>query len=506
MNDLSELVGLLGKDYTLCTCQDTHDTSLQTLFTYLQNAEEPTREGAAEALALRPGTPAFRKVKHRLKIKLVNALTAIHVSDRSADRRQRTLAYVWKLIAIGQQLRTSIRSRVLLPYLEEAHRIAVSHDMVEAAYRTAVMLRRQYANRRFDRSRYEYFAEQSSTYRRLTRDFEDAVADLNQVTFLRNTHADAETIVSAASAGYERSAPLIERHDRAIVSYIVFLLQLNKYLAVNDYERVIGVAERAIAYLDQKEGALPTMYQVFEANLTVAYTQLNDYQRGTEFARRLLAKTSPDDYNYLKVHELLLLLALRAGRFQEAYASYRSIDPDTLTSDLLSYYNETFRIMEAYLYLLIRLGQIVPDAEDSTVERFRISRFINSFDFAAGEKSHRNIHLLIIEIVDHVINRRHTKSTHSIESIGKYATRHLRGPEYRRVRIFLKALAQLSTQQFHRTAVERHTRRYVEQLQKYPLNESRLDYYMELVPYETLWNLIVEQLGYRRIRIRSGRE
>jgi hypothetical protein len=121
-------------------------------------------------------------------------------------------------------------------------------------------------------------------------------------------------------------------------------------------------------------------------------------------------------------------------------------------------------------------------------------------------KQHRNVHLLIIEIIDSIVNKRHGKTTYSIEAVSKYAQRYLNGSEHKRIRYFLKALSQLSVQQYHRTAVERHTARYIKQLHQHPLCESKLDYYMELVPFDVLWRLILDQLGFRRIRKSPSRK
>ncbi len=507
MKQLTELVRLLGMDHQLCTCNTKNDAALQSLFAYIQDTEQPCPEKAAELISLDAGDGAFRKVKHQLKLNLINALTEIQPTEKTANRRKRSYAYVWKLIAIGKQLRTSVGSSILLPYLQEAFRRAEELEMVDAAYQCATMLRRQFVNRHFDPNKYEHYAAEANRCRRIVRCYEDVVTDFNAVLYLRNTLQPAEEIQQVARRAYLKHRDAVKTYDVALISYIVFLLELNSYLVVNDYESVIAVANNSIKYLEGKETALPTMFQVFEANLTVAYTQLNDYERGTLFANNLLAKIDPSAFNYLKVYELLLILSLRAGKFQEAYETYRTIRPDILTKNMLSYYHETFRIIEAYLYLLVVMEQIQTSPEDRTFKRFRISRFLNSFQYATAEKSSRNVHLMIIEIIDHVLHRRHNKTAYSIEAVTKYASRHLRGKSFERVRYFLKALAQLSTQQFHRTAVERHTTRYIKLMQKRKIEETSLDYYLELIPYETLWGLILDQLGYKRIRIRqTGKE
>ena len=502
MTHLHELAQLVGPTYHIPQTDESQDT---TLAEFLQLVRQPGTDlpSAAAALGLDPADPAFRKLKHRLKFYLLNEATALDPADRNSDVRDRRYAYVWKLIAVGKQLRKRLDSDILLAYLEEAFRISEEADFLEAAYVSATMLRRQYTNRRYDAEKYVYYRDQAAYYRRAVQDYQDVVADLNEVYYLRNAQASEADILKVADDAYRRRCRLLERYEQPIICYLVYLLELNPYLITNDYAGVVAVAERALRYLDGREDTLPVMYQVFEANLSVAYTQLNDYEKGMAFARRLLQKTEPEEHNYIKVYELMLILSLRGRKYQEAYRIYRSIDGQTLRSDLATYYRETFRIIEAYLYLLVRMGRVVPEATDDAFTRFRVKRFINSFEHAGLEKSHRNVHLLIIELVDQLLNRQHRRTAHSIEAITKYGRRHLNEPGRERIRYFLRALAQLSEQRFHRAAVQRHSEWYIKSIARYPIEESKLDYYMELIPYDELWGMLLEQLGFERVRMRG---
>ena len=502
MTELAELVTLVGSNHCFCDC-GTQTADYEKLYAYLSDTERPLDAEAAACLGLEEGSVRYRKVKHQFKVELLNSVSSIQTRGRSKQKRRRDYAYVWKLIAIGKQLRTNRESTALMEFLREAHERACEHHMLDAAFQSATMLRRQYNNRRFDPERYRHYRDRARHYARLTRDYEDVVADLNEISFLRNSRRPAGEIAERASTYFLRHRDLIERHDVAMISYIVYLLESNAKLAVGDYRGVIEVANRALGYLAGRDDVQPTMQQVFEANLTVAYTQLNDYDNGMAFSRRLLEKTTSKEHNYLKVYELMLVLSLRSGRFQEAYTIYREIPPKRLTTDIRSYFQETFRILEAYLYLLYRMDQITIDPEDRRFARFRIRRFLNSFQFAPQEKDHRNVHLLIIRILDNLVNRRATDTALSIEAVGKYAGRHLRGKGYERARYFLKAIAQLAAQGFHRAAVERHTGRYIRSLDKYSIHETGHDVLLELIPYDQLWGLVLEQLGTKRLRVRN---
>ena len=505
MTQLSELVALAGPGLVFPQ-HDPAQQSLASLYDYfLRQGEHATYVGAAAAVALEASSPAFRKLQQDLQLRLLAVITTPTVEERSSENRQQRYHYIWKVIALGQQLRTSRSSVLLLPYLEEAYRMSEESELVEAAYLVATMLRRQYTNRRFDDDKYRYYRDRAAHYRPLCRAYQDAVSDLNEVYYQRNIGTDSESLEAYAQQAYLRHAHLVEAYDITMISYIVYLLELNPALLRNDYDGVIAVARRALTYLEGRQHVLPTMLQVLESNLTVAYTQRNDYDNGMRYARRLLGRTRREEFNYVKVYELMMVLSLRAAKFQEAYRLYREIDSEVTARSLNAYYQETFRIIEAYLYVLVSVGEVVPDADDETFDRFRVKRFLNSFEHVVAEKGSRHVHLLLIELIDQLIHRQHQRTSLSVEAVNKYVQRHLRGSGTERLRYFLKALTQLVEQQYHRTAVARHGARFIEKLRRYPLEESKLDYYMELIPYDKLWELLMGQLKNERVRGRRRR-
>ena len=469
MRDLSELTTLLNNTTPLCTHGSSpEEAQALQLLELIRSRSLVDGATAAAHFQLDAASPEFEALKDRLKHKLLDAVTSLERPNVQSRRRDREFSYVWKVIALAKQLRKRLGSEVLLPYLEDAYRKAEEFEFVEAAYLCTGMLRRQYTNRQFDAEKYQYYRERTQFYCRVVRNYQDIVTAINDVFYLRNTQATSGEIRKLAQEAHTRFAYCVAEYDITMLSYLVYLLEVNVYLAEDEYAEVIRVSTAALAYLEARPQAQPTMYQVFEANLAVAYAQLNDYNNGITFAQRMLTKTTTGEHNYFKVYELMVVLALRAGKFQRAYATYHSIDQEALESSMAGYYRETFRIIEAYLYVLVEMGQIKPAVGDTTFSRFRIKRFLNSFEHAPQEKSHRNIHLLIIQLVDDVVQRRHQHSALSIEAVTKYAQRYLKGKGYERIRYFLRALAQLAEQGFHRAAVKRHTEKYTRAIARYP--------------------------------------
>jgi hypothetical protein len=93
-----------------------------------------------------------------------------------------------------------------------------------------------------------------------------------------------------------------------------------------------------------------------------------------------------------------------------------------------------------------------------------------------------------------------------VDSITKYCGRHLRRDENYRSRCFLKMLLELPINGFHRVAVERNAEKWGKKLAEMPFDIVSQSHEVEIIPFETLWELVVESLKNKRInheRIRT---
>lgn len=504
MNELRELMELLGDQplyqYPTSEWQD----ELLTFVRDNPNACEETLYAHLDYLSTDRVEPT--EVKESLRLAYINSLTAITPYWDDAAGYRGAYRRVWKLLTAARLQQHDVTSRVVLPYLEEAFTLAEEHEILGAAFQCAALLQRLYANRLYDESKYRYYVKKMRRAREVYLVYTDLLSDLNEVSFRRNQGGELAETGTLARRLFEKHRGIGQRYGLVALTYPVFVLEINTYLLAGDFRGVIDVAQRAIDYLQRQPKARPKMFEVFDANLAVAYTHIDDYDNGLRYARSMLARAKPSEYNYIKVHELLITLHLRSRQFQQAYESYAAMDREVVETLAPQIYQETFMILEGYLYLLVRLGRITPATGDTSFERFRLARFVNGFAHTPDEKQGRNLHLLIIRLIGQIVERQHGKVHVSLEAISKYGQRHLRGRGYDRVMNFLKALAQVAEQQFHRAAVERRAGRYIERMSRHPLQKVKAGYYVELVPYETLWAMVLENLGGRRVRRRTDME
>ena len=90
------------------------------------------------------------------------------------------------------------------------------------------------------------------------------------------------------------------------------------------------------------------------------------------------------------------------------------------------------------------------------------------------------------EIEIHVYDR--------FEAIQKYCSRFLRKDDNLRSNCFINMLLQIPKANFHRGCVERKVVKYYETLLATPLDVANQAHEIEIIPYEDLWEFILESL------------
>ena len=116
-----------------------------------------------------------------------------------------------------------------------------------------------------------------------------------------------------------------------------------------------------------------------------------------------------------------------------------------------------------------------------------------------------NVHLLIIQMLSYTVQEQYNRAIDRVEAIQKYCGRHLRRNDAFRSNCFLKMLLELPINGFHRAAVERKVEKWQKKMDEVPFDIVSQSHEMEIIPYEVLWELVVESLGFKRINSKGVR-
>ena len=388
-------------------------------------------------------------------------------------------------------------SRITELFLQKAVRAGLKHDLPAVIDMGSRYLANMYSNINYDKKGFREYYNLTTKYLEVRYAIDWLADAVMHIIFLRNDKKEGKQLAlevcdRAIEYGEKRFATL----DHLRVQFYLRFIRLNKLLLQNNYRAVIDYCIESIRFFNDKGEVPSRILSAFEANAALGYIHLEDYDNGIVFVQELINRSPPESYNHLKGYEIILLLSFRTGRYQEAQNWY--IDASSLPTlkELHSYYRETFDIFRGYIHILAKMGYL--ETSDS-IGSFRLAKFMNSFDHASKEKANRNVHLLIIQVLDNLIQRKYSRLSESIEAIEKYVYRHLKSNATKRSQLFIKMLLILPKYAFHRAAVERNAEKYFKSLQRIPMVESPNSIDAEIVPYEELWRMVINILPTKRV-------
>ena len=156
-----------------------------------------------------------------------------------------------------------------------------------------------------------------------------------------------------------------------------------------------------------------------------------------------------------------------------------------------------WRIFQAYVFYLIKIGKVPESVLSERSKKFKMSKFINEINLFSKDKGGMNISVLIVQILYAIAEKDYSKSSDRIEGIVRYCSRYLKDDATFRSNCFIKMLLQVPQARFHREASIRKTERIFKQLQTVPLESASQAHEIEIVPYEVLWQMVLDSLDLK---------
>ena len=500
MRDLTELVCSLPwgklKSNAVWDVVLQPGSKMARLFDLIHQGKAGTDEEAAGLLYGAPKSLAkLQSLKNKLKERLLEVVFLLEFSEPGYTDRQTAYFECNKKWATAMTLLSKKIKISGLEQLEHLLRHTQHFEFTELTLSILFQLRLHYGTIAGDPKKYELYRDQYKQYQAIWM-MENEAEELYTQLISRfvNSRAPQAAVVTEAAHAYETIAPYLERSTSFRLHLSGRLLQLMVYSSANGYRKMADSCEAAIAFFRQKpyESKLPM--QAFYYQLVVACVQLRDFGRGQAIIRANHAIYEPGSFNWFKVQELYLLLALHTQHYDDAFDTCETATAHPQLEQQPAQIREMWKIYEAYMQVLLRTRRV----DRMVPQKFRLARFLNETPVFSKDKRGLNIPILVVQILFDIIDKRYDQSIERVEAIEKYASRYLKKDEHFRSNCFLKMLVQIPEAAFHREAAARKAERYLLQLSEVPLEIANQPYEIEIIPYEDLWNMILDILPQQR--------
>ncbi len=321
-----------------------------------------------------------------------------------------------------------------------------------------------------------------------------------EVVHLARSKASHQAIAELAARYAAELEPLVEQYDSYKLYLYAFNLFLLRHELQSDYEQMLHQATRAVElFLQKRHLATNTAIFSLRFRMLVAQIQLGRYDDGKQTAAHCMELVPEGISNWFLSLINYIILCLHSGDYGRAKDLFERAVSHSMFNRQDERIVEQFKVLEATLHYLHAIGQLSePPAPGGRKRNFRLSRFLNDVPIFSKDKRGTNVLILILQILFLLQKRDYELVVNRLEALRVYSHRYLRKNETFRSNCFIRMLNTLPSARFHRSQAERKARPLLKKLQEIPLSKSPLGADIEVVPYERLWQFVLQSLSERR--------
>lgn len=498
MDTLKELAYIVNKNKlksieVLDTSKDNRITAFYNAI--LNNRFDTEEEAIAHFFPDADNTAPYRKLKSTLKKRLVNSLFFIDVKKPGYNNRQQAYFQCHKDWAAARMLLGKNAWKSSVEICERILKYALKYEFTEMALDLLRILRLNYSTRLGDIAKFEKYKQLFQEYEQIM--LADNKAELlysELVMYYVKNVSTKEDLQQQAIAYYEELHPRLRQFDSYKLHLYGGMIKLMIYTMVNDYAKAAEVCDEIIEFFEKKPYNANTPLQIAYYQKLVCYSQLRQFEKGRDAAQNCISLIEEGNVNWFKYYELYFLLAMHTANYQEAYHVLNTVTAHARYAFLPSHMQEVWKIYEAYIHYLVNIGSVKPDREDGRFTKFRLGRFLNDTPIFSKDKRGMNVAILSIQVLFLIQSKKYYQAIDGLEAIEKYCNRYLRQGDTMRSYYFIRMLLSIAEASFHRTAVIRKAKKYIDKLKAIPLETAHQPHKVEIIPYEQLWAFALDSL------------
>lgn len=469
------------------------DSMIQQLYDMLQEKSVEDDDAAAgELYGKDKSYSGYQKLRGSLKSRLINALFLIDLKRSGYKDRKNAYFEAYRewaaaKILLGKQARTAALSIML-----KLAKISRKFEFTELQLDLLHTLRVYYSTIEGDARKYKAYNQEYKLVQQKW--MEESLAEelyLSLSVEFVNEKATKRELQKQAVESYLTVKPALEKYDTYQLHLCGRLLEVSQFTVVNDYKQALEVCERAIQFFEAKPYSATVPLQVFSYQRLICFLQLQQPEPAFEAAAYCGKYVTEGDFNWFKIQEVLTLLHMHNQHYEEAAVVITSAVGHRNFESMPQNVQESWRIAEAYLYFLQSVGAL----SEKWVTDFRPARFLNGIEVFSKDKKGMNIPILLLEILLKTIDGGRDELIDRVDALDKYRTRYLNQAEdLQRSNLFMKLLLYLPKNAFDKTIVLEKAAKDWQCLQQMPIPLASQPFEIEIVPYETLWELLIGHL------------
>lgn len=441
----------------------------------------------------------FTRLKRQLRDRLVNTIFLIDANQPGFNDYQTAYYSCYReMVAVKILLGRHARAAAI-PLAEQALKRAQRFGFTDVILGIARDLYAHYSGVVGDRKKHLEYQTMVRRYTKIyTAEIRSEGCYLEIMVNYAKSRGSKVEVAGIAEKHYKKLQKLKKKAQSYRFDYMFYQISILRFEVVNDYENTLKTCLEALAFFQSNteyEAQSQTVIVAFMNKSLGCYIRLQQYKEGEEMAKRAKKSAMEGSPGWFDSMGYYLTICFHSRQYQQAYQIYKEVTGHPKFKQLFKNQSEVWIIFQAYIHYFIVLGKIKPDLETKeSLGKFRPSKFVNQVPTYSGDKSGANISVLILQTLFLLVQGDYNNIIDRVESLNTYTHRYLRKDETYRSNCFIKMLLQLPEGNFIYKPVLRKAHKYIDALHSMPLKDARQNAELEVVPYETLWEYVVQSL------------
>ncbi|MGB3076531.1 MAG: hypothetical protein WBB36_14480 [Chitinophagales bacterium] len=321
------------------------------------------------------------------------------------------------------------------------------------------------------------------------------------LTQVARSKAYKPELAATAKEYFNQSKELSKYQQSFHLRLLHYRIGLLYYQVIRNYKLTLNLCNRLQDFLKKynqyrlasREGEIALLKMV-------CCLYLNDFRNGKLNAEEALKFYTKGSNNWFVVLENYFLLAMHAAKYKQAAEIFELATGHQRFQYLTDEKAEAWKIFEAYLNYV--LPGIIKGKD------FKILKFINEVPIYSKDKGGLYPAILIAQLLYLIERGEEDNIEKLIESLRIFSSRYLSGKKSERTKIFIKMLRQLVNCHYDPERIKMKAAIPLKKLSGADAQIQSENETMEIVPYEAIWQTILERLhskkGGRRSTVRKA--
>ncbi len=436
---------------------------------------------------------SFSKVKMEFRLLLIKVSCIHDIATLENNERIIGVVNLLRETLVSQIISHNINKKMSIEILEKSLTNSIKLQITETVLHQSRILSEYYGSSEYNKYKFKKYNKILSDYQDI---YQAETLAIKYALNLQNIHlkslASINPEIELLAQKYANEICKIKNVHTINFKMAKFRILYFLYEIKKDYQLIFNLCDTIKSDIINTELNSQGKTISIELRRSVALIQAGQYKKCIDNGLPIINTASkyPIGIYYLSLY--IIKAYLYCGNIAGA---------SSLISKLISrkeYKHQNQNIKEiiginlGYIYLSSYINK--SKFTTSTLPPFRLAKFLNSTPIFSKDKRGINVGILLLHVAFLLQRRKFSEVIDRIDALNRYASRYLRHDDTFRSNCMIKLVVQMAKADFHPIKTERYTAQLRAQLDQVPLTGSGGNIEVEIIPFETLWEIMLRAI------------